>query len=154
MPGGVGFRFSLLPEPWLADADPDAVAGVVLDIVAAAGAGVPQGGEVIVGTRHIAVDADAAALDEGARPGDYVRVTVRDSGNGLAPDRLDRVFDPERSGDPAICAAAALARRLGGFARVESALGIGTAVHLFFRRSPATAVAEPEEDEQPARAAE
>ena len=65
----------------------------------------------------------------------------------LFRDRLDRVFDPERTGDPAICTAAALARRLGGFARVESAEGIGTAVHLFFRRSPAAVDDAADDDE-------
>jgi signal transduction histidine kinase len=79
---------------------------------------------------------------------------VRDNGNGLSQERLDRVFDPERTGDPAICTAAVLARRLGGFARVESAEGIGTAVHLFFRRSPDPAPAEPAAEEDQVRAAE
>ena len=48
---------------------------------------------------------------------------------------LDGIFDRETTVKPAVATARELTRRLGGFARVESVEGIGTAVHLYFRRA-------------------
>jgi len=81
-------------------------------------------------------------------------LTVRDNGPGLSAERLDQVFDPAATARPAVAAAGELARRLGGFARVESAEGIGTAVPLYFRRAvPAEVGAQqPPEDDKAAKA--
>jgi signal transduction histidine kinase len=138
VPRSVGFRFSLLPEPWLCDAEPDAVAMAIFDLVATAVADMPAGGDLIVGTRRYAIG-DAEAGDFACAPGDYVRLSVKDNGAGLSPERLDQIFDPAATGRPAVAAAGELTRRLGGFARVESVEGIGTAVHLYFRRAGAAA---------------
>jgi signal transduction histidine kinase len=61
-------------------------------------------------------------------------VTIRDSGPGLSDEALDQVFEPAKTTRPAAATAAETMRRLGGFVRVESAEGVGTAVHLYFPR--------------------
>jgi ABC-type nitrate/sulfonate/bicarbonate transport system substrate-binding protein len=155
VPDSVKCRFSLLPEPWLCHTDSDAVAETTLDLVAAAVADMPAGGDLIVGTRQYVIDERAAAeLADGA-PGEYVRLTVRDNGPGLSPERLDRLFDPVVTARPAVVAAGELTRRFGGFSRVESAEGIGTAVHLYFRRAVAAGgvVPQPPEEDERAKAA-
>src|SRR5262249_57425840 len=103
--------------------------------VAGAAAAGRAGGVLRGGTRQYAIDEAASAEFAGSAPGDYVRLTVRDNGAGLSPERLDRLFEPAMTARPAVVAAAELTRRFGGFARVESAEGIGTAVHLYFRRA-------------------
>ncbi len=60
---------------------------------------------------------------------------MRDNGPGLSEAALDRIFDRAATPRPSAAAAAEAMRGLGGFARVESAEGIGTAVHLYFRRA-------------------
>jgi ABC-type nitrate/sulfonate/bicarbonate transport system substrate-binding protein len=137
-------RLSLLPEPWLCQADQDAVTRATLDLVAAAVADMPAGGDLIVGTRQYALDDTGAAELAGSVAGDYVRLTVKDNGSGLSPEHLDRVFDPATTARPAVAVAGELVRQLGGFARVESAEGIGTAVHLYFRRAVAAGVEAPQ----------
>jgi ABC-type nitrate/sulfonate/bicarbonate transport system substrate-binding protein len=155
IPDAVKCRFSLLPEPWLCHIDPDAVAATTLGLVAAAVADMPAGGDLIIGTRQYAIDDAGAKELTGSVPGDYVRLTVRDNGAGLSPERLDRIFDPATTARPAVVAARELTRRLDGFARVESAEGIGTAVHLYFRRAMAAdpGAQRPPEDEEHAKAA-
>ena len=155
VPASVLCRFSLLPEVWLCHADPDAVTAAILDLVAAAVADMPAGGDLILGTRQYAIDAAAAAEFAGP-PGDYVRLTVKDNGPGLSPERLDHIFDPAATARPAVVAALELTRRFGGFARVESAEGIGTAVHLYFCRAGIAAgesARQPPEDEEQTKAA-
>ncbi len=135
LPAAVSYRLSLLPEPRLCHADSNAVTAMILDLVAEAADDIPNGGELVVGTRQYTIDHAAAVEFPGSAPGDYVRVTVKDSGCGLSAARLERIFYPETTVRPAVAAAWQLTRRLGGFAAVESAEGVGTAVHLYFRRA-------------------
>ena len=138
LPGAVSCRLSLLPEPRLCHADSDAVAAMILDLVAEAANDMPNGGELVVGTRQCTIDQAAAVEFPGSAPGDYVRVTVKDSGCGLSAERLEGIFYPETTNRPAVAAAWQSTHRLGGFAAVESAEGVGTAVHLYFRRAVET----------------
>lgn len=156
LPNTVKCRLSLQPEPWLCRADPDAVTAVILDLVDEAVADMPSGGELVVGTRPATLDRVAAADFPGSTPGEYVRLTVKDSGCGLSAERLERIFYPETTARPAVAAVWQLTRRLGGFAAVESIEGIGTAVHLYFVRivSAAASAGEPAPDEIQTQAAE
>ena len=137
--GKVRFRFSLLPELWPCRTEGGALAAVVLDLVAAATAATDEDGSLIVGTRNIAFD--RANIDDfiGARLGQFARITVRDSGPALSEAQFERIFDagasarPWRSPRPQ-----RETERIGGFVRVESAEGIGTAVHLYFARAVET----------------
>ncbi|MGE5269012.1 MAG: ABC transporter substrate-binding protein [Thiohalocapsa sp.] len=135
VPRRIAVRLSLLPELWRCRAEPPAVRTLVLDLVTAASADIAGAGELVVGTRNYAFDNARVAETPGAQLGDYVRITVRDSGKGLDEAALDRIFDALRSPRPAAAAAAEAMRKIGGFARVESAEGIGTAVHLYFPRA-------------------
>lgn len=128
-------RLSLQSEPWRCKADPDAMIGVVRELVTEAAADMPQGGELVVGTRRYTVADDDLGGFPGSTPGDFIRVTVKDSGRGLSSEQIEQVFYPSTTTRPAAAAAWRLTRALGGFAAVESAQGVGTAVHLFFRRA-------------------
>ncbi|MFL5269972.1 MAG: hypothetical protein ACJ8AH_25840, partial [Stellaceae bacterium] len=106
-------------------ADPNVLATCLLDLATeAAAAAMAEGGELVVGARRSPLDDAAAAEYPGSMPGDYGRVTVKDAGPGLSPERLDQIFYPDKTTRPAVAAA-------------ESAEGVGTAVHLYFRRIPA-----------------
>ncbi|HXO01932.1 MAG TPA: ATP-binding protein, partial [Stellaceae bacterium] len=91
-----------------------------------------------------AVDDANIADYPGARIGEFARITVRDSGPGLSDDEFQHILDPATTARPAVANAASVMERLGGFLRVESAEGIGTAVHLYFARV-GDAITEPEE---------
>ena len=150
LPRGVDYRASLLSGLWQCRADPKTVSGLVLGLVAEAGAG---GGRLILGTRNAAFD-DGSVIDTpGAEIGEFVRVTIRDGGPGLSDEALDQVLDPALTTRPGAAGAAETMRRLGGFIRVESAEGVGTAVHLYFPRL-AEAAATAATDDKPAAAAE
>jgi hypothetical protein len=131
--GKVRSRFSLQPELWPCRTEGGAVAAIVLDLVAVATANMKDG-SLIVGTRNIAFDETNVYDYPGARIGEFARITVRDNGPALSEDEFARIFQPGISVRPAIAAAAAAVERIGGFIRVETAEGIGTAVHLYFAR--------------------
>ena len=132
--GKVRFRFSLLPELWPCRTEAGPVAAIVLDLVGVATALMSEDGSLIVGTRNIVFDETSVLDYPGARIGEFARITVRDNGPALSEDEFARIFEPDISARPAIAAAAAAVERIGGFTRVETAEGVGTAVHLYFAR--------------------
>lgn len=134
VPRRVAFRLSLLPELWQCRVDPQAVRALVLDLVDAATADLNGTGDLVVGSRNYAFTDANLAANPGAQLGEYVRITVRDNGPGLSDEALDRVFDAAATVRPAVALAAETMRQLGGFCRVESAEGVGTAVHLYLPR--------------------
>jgi ABC-type nitrate/sulfonate/bicarbonate transport system substrate-binding protein len=133
LPRHIKWRLSLHPRTRQCYADSDSVTALVRILVAEATADMPKGGELAIGTRLCAIDHATATAFPGSIPGDYVRLTVRDSGLGLSAERLEHVFYPLKTDRPGAAAAWELTRRLGGFAAVESAPGVGTAVHIYFR---------------------
>jgi NMT1/THI5 like len=140
--GKVRCRFSLLAELWPCRTEGGPVAASVLDLVGAATAVMDSDGTLIVGTRNFAFRADDLADYPGARLGEFARITVRDNGPGLTDEQFARVLDRETTTRPAVATAAAMMQRLGGFVRVESAEGVGTAVHLYFTRAADEVAAE------------
>jgi CheY-like chemotaxis protein len=97
----------------------------------------PGGGQLLIATGHESVTVTAG----GATPGDYVRVTVSDSGKGMTNDVLARALEPffttkgPASSGLGLSQVYGLARQSGGTVRIASAPGAGTAVTLLLRRS-------------------
>src|SRR5262249_54101142 len=131
----------------------DLAAAALADLMGAdlKGADLKSKSELVVGTRNFAFDAASLAGTPGAELGEFARITVRDNGPGLSEQALERIFDRAATARPSAAAAAAAMRTLGGFARVESAEGIGTAIHLYFPRV-AAAAADPAPAKSPAAA--
>jgi len=152
--GKVRCRFSLLAELWHCRTEGGPVAATVLDLVSAATAVMAADGALIVGTRNIAFDETNVTDYPGARIGEFARITVRDNGPGLSDEEFEHIFDPAASVRPAVINAAAVMERLGGIVRVESAEGIGTAVHLYFARAVDTRAAPAEAPAPTAEVAE
>lgn len=80
-------------------------------------------------------------------PGDYVRVTVTDSGSGMPASVLRRATEPLYTTKGAgmgtglgLSQVYGFAKQVGGDLLIESTVGVGTSVHLVFRRAPASAL--------------
>ncbi len=77
-----------------------------------------------------------------------VRITITDTGRGIAPDKLDLIFKPfHRIGDSSIegsgvglASVKKLVEKLGGTITVESAPGVGTTFTIELRRAPEVSV--------------
>ncbi|HEX3537076.1 MAG TPA: ABC transporter substrate-binding protein [Stellaceae bacterium] len=139
LPDRIGLRLSPGSGLWRCRTDPAEVRRLIFELVAAAADHIEGDGAIILGTRNIIFDEGSVGDYPGARIGEYVRVTVRDDGPGLSEEALGRVFEPGASARPAVAIADPIMRSLGGYARVESAEGVGTAVHLYFPRETAPA---------------
>ncbi len=75
-------------------ADAGMMEQVLVNLVVNARDAMPRGGQLFIATAPVSLDAHAARQSPEARPGDFVRLTVRDTGGGIPPEHLPRIFDP------------------------------------------------------------
>jgi signal transduction histidine kinase len=92
LPASVALALDLAPHPCLARIDPGGLQDTLMNLVLNARDAMPQGGRLIIATQRREIE-DAAGLSLPG-PGPYIVITVRDSGVGMAPDVLDRIFEP------------------------------------------------------------
>lgn len=102
-----------------------------------------------------AEEADGPLGEADSRPGDegdvptHLHFTVRDTGVGIAPERLDRIFEAFTQADASttrqfggtglgLTITAELLRLMGGQIRVESEAGVGSSFHVSIPLQPAT----------------
>ncbi len=75
-------------------ADPVQVTQVLLNLAINARDAMPEGGTLEVRTSNTAFDAAQAADHPGLAPGEYVTITVTDTGHGIPPEVLPHIFEP------------------------------------------------------------
>ena len=99
----------------------------------------PKGGRIGISTRMAVVDHDTAPMYPELAPGDYVALSLTDTGKGIPPDILQRVFEPffttkgEGKGTGlGLSMVYGFTRQSGGTAKIYSEPGHGTTVRLYF----------------------
>ncbi|WP_406854167.1 ATP-binding protein [Alsobacter sp. KACC 23698] len=78
------------PDLPAVDVDPNQLESAILNLAVNARDAMPQGGELVVSTARVEVEADGGA----APPGSYVAVSVSDTGSGIPAELQDKVFEP------------------------------------------------------------
>lgn len=96
-------------------------------------------GSIDISLSNETLTEDVVGLQLGARPGEYVRVRVKDTGIGMTPDVLQRAFDPffttkASSGHQGLGLSIvfAIVRDHDGFLTAESSSNSGTTISLYF----------------------
>ncbi|MCC6134736.1 MAG: PAS-domain containing protein [Candidatus Contendobacter sp.] len=79
---------------WNIQVDPGQLTNAVLNLAINARDAMPNGGRLRIEARNLALDAAYAARYPDVTPGDYVRLTIGDSGGGMAPEVIERAFEP------------------------------------------------------------
>ena len=122
------------PVPVLAD--PTQVELIVLNLAINARDAMPDGGDLTIGTRRrmIENDPDLAA-------GEYVELSVTDTGAGMPPDVVERAFDPffttkekGKGTGLGLSMVYGVAAQAGGTARINSRPGAGTTITVLLPR--------------------
>jgi PAS domain S-box-containing protein len=132
---------------WPTQADPSELENAVLNLAINARDAMPGGGELVIETRNVTVDAAAAATEPGMRAGDYVRISVTDTGTGMSAETQKRAFEPffstkeGRGTGLGLSTIYGFARQSGGHVTIKSAPGAGTTVSLCLPREAEHATA-------------
>jgi signal transduction histidine kinase/ActR/RegA family two-component response regulator len=139
----INVRTSFAEEPWHVWADPTQLENAVLNLAVNARDAMDGAGDLDIEVGNVTL-AEAEIADLPA--GDYVRLTVSDTGKGIRPEHLDRVFEPffttkevGKGTGLGLSQIFAFARQSGGEVGIESRLGRGTSVSLYLPRSAAAA---------------
>jgi signal transduction histidine kinase/ActR/RegA family two-component response regulator len=149
---GVEVEFDLCEEDASVVLDPSQLEMAVLNLAVNSRDAMPEGGKlkITTGTRFLDDDRDLPQ-------GDYVLVSVTDSGTGIPANVLPKVFDPFFTTKPVgrgtglgLSQVYGFARQSGGLARIRSAEGQGTTVEMYFPEADTEADEEIVVRQQPA----
>ena len=138
----VTFTLNCCLEPCETLTNPGDVDNAILNLAINARDAMPQGGVIAIETNRVSLDSDAAARIVNARPGDFVRLTVSDTGAGMTPEVLKHAMEPlfttkEQGTGLGLATIYAAVKQSGGFMAIHSAVGEGTTVHLYFPKAEA-----------------
>jgi PAS domain S-box-containing protein len=146
---GSGIRFHLsLPEQALGvRADPLALTRALLNMAANARDAMPQGGVFSLACGTYQVGAEEADAHSDREMGDYVRLDLRDTGEGMSSEVLARIFEPyfsTRNNGNGLGLAMVLGtvRQVGGFMQVSSESGQGSQFSIFLPQADLGAAAD------------
>lgn len=126
------------PDQLRVSADPTHLHQVLMNLCVNARDAMPEGGTLTLAAELMLVDETIAQANLDAQVGQYVRLTVADTGTGIAPDLRDRIFDPFFTTKPpgqgtglGLATVLGIVKASGGFLQVDSLVGKGTQVHVY-----------------------
>jgi PAS domain S-box-containing protein len=131
--------------PLWVNANPGQLEQAILNLCINARDAMPEGGVLALESARVTLAEGDASRPSPCLPGNYARITVRDTGVGIAPQLLGRIFDPffttkeaSRGSGLGLSMVYGMASSAGGFVQVESEVGLGSAfsIHLPLKAPP------------------
>ncbi|MBU1140160.1 MAG: PAS domain S-box protein, partial [Proteobacteria bacterium] len=127
-------KYTFPDDLWMVDVDSGQIGQVVQNIILNAKHAMPEGGAIVIRCANVKDAAREALLN--VDKGDYVRITIQDTGVGIPQEIRDKVFDPyfttkqEGSGlGLAICHS--IVHKHEGYLTVDSVSGKGTTFTIY-----------------------
>ena len=134
---------------WIAEADPNQLESALLNLALNARDAMPDGGRLVVETSNRHLDNVFTAAYGTLTPGDYVELSVSDTGCGMPDNVISRAFDPFFTTKPigqgtglGLSMIYGFARQSHGHVTIHSIVGKGTTVSLFLPRFEGEVVAD------------
>lgn len=120
------------------NADTGMIEQVLMNMVVNSRDALPHGGSIDIATEVIKIESARVSEQLESRPGEFVCITIRDSGTGIYPEYLPRIFEPfftTKQPGPDIgfglAVAYGIVKQHQGWIEVSSVLGRGTAFKVF-----------------------
>lgn len=136
--GDITVTTELAPEIATVWADEGNIEQVILNLTVNARDAMPEGGALLIKTENIALDETSCKDLPECSPGKYVRITVRDTGEGMDKETQKKIFEPffstkgtEHGTGLGLSVVYGIAKRHGGCVTVESEPGKGAAFHIY-----------------------
>jgi len=125
---------------WTALVDPSQLENSLLNLCINARDAMPEGGHIRIATANHWLDGEAAEADD-LPAGEYLSLSVQDTGTGIAPEVIARVFEPffttKQVGEGpglGLSMVYGFAKQSGGHVRIYSEPGVGTTVCIYLPR--------------------
>ncbi|MET0137472.1 MAG: PAS domain-containing protein, partial [Sphingobium sp.] len=125
---------------WTTLVDPNQLENALLNLCINARDAMPDGGRITIATANVEMD-ERAGSERDLDPGDYIAISVSDTGTGMAPEVMYRAFDPFFTTKPqgqgtglGLSMIYGFVRQSGGQVRIHTTEGIGTTMKLYLPR--------------------
>lgn len=142
--GAVHLQTELADGLWRAMVDPTQLELIILNLAINARDAMEVGGSLRVRTANVTL-AQPPGRPEEPEPGDYVSLSVIDTGTGMSEEVLSKAFEPffttkevGKGSGLGLAQAYGFAKQSGGGVRIDTQVGQGTAVHVFMPRARVT----------------
>ena len=139
---------SLTRDVWSTRADPSQFQSAIVNMAVNARDAMPQGGKLVMETRNTVFDNDHTDYLSELQPGEYVQLSISDTGGGMEAAIRDRVFEPffttkekGRGTGLGLAMVYGFVKQSGGHVTIYSEPGHGTTINLYFPRSDAPSAA-------------
>ncbi|MCU0837114.1 MAG: PAS domain S-box protein [Rhodospirillales bacterium] len=144
----IEIREALQPGLWTTMIDRSQLESALLNLVVNARDAMADGGMVTIATGNVELPIDGGPKAEEAQPGDYIVLSVSDTGVGIPPDVQERIFEPffttKKLGEGSglgLSMVYGFVRQSGGHIVVDSTVGVGTTLRVFLPRAEAALAA-------------
>jgi len=132
---------SLSNDLWSTPINQGDLEDAILNMSINARKAMPSGGMLIIATENTSISSDKYKFGYRVQPGDYVHLSISDTGIGIPKDIIDKVFDPffttGKQGDGTglgLSMVNGFVERSNGHITVESTEGVGTTFHIYLPR--------------------
>ena len=138
LPSDVEFRAALASEVPAVAANATQVYQILVNLGTNAGQAMPAGGVLTLSLDHTRITKSEAVACGGLHEGEYVRVSIQDTGIGMTRATMDRVFEPffTTRGTEGVGLGLSVVHRLvrdhDGAITIESEVGKGSTFHVYF----------------------
>jgi CheY-like chemotaxis protein len=130
---------------WNSHVDPDQLENAILNLAINARDAMDGEGRLTIEASNAFLDDAYARQHEDVKAGQYVMVAVTDTGAGIAPEILDRVYEPffttkaeDKGTGLGLAMVYGFLKQSGGHVKIYSEVGAGTTVKLYFPREAAS----------------
>jgi PAS domain S-box-containing protein len=130
---------SLARDVWATRADPGQFQSAIVNMAVNARDAMPNGGKLVIETRNMMLDAHHADCQPELKPGEYVQLSISDTGAGIPPEIRDRVFEPFFTTKEKGCGTGlglamvyGFVKQSGGHVTIYTEVGRGTTINLYF----------------------
>ncbi len=146
----IALQVQLPQDLWPAKTDSAQLESALLNLVINARDAMPDDGQLTIEVKNERLDAAYAATQLDLAPGEYVAVSVSDTGTGMSPKVIARVFEPFYTSKPigqgtglGLSMVYGFVKQVGGHVRIHSEVGMGTTVTLYLPQDVSQGHAEP-----------
>ncbi|HEY9802908.1 MAG TPA: PAS domain S-box protein [Leptolyngbyaceae cyanobacterium] len=143
-PKSIEFISSFPEELWAVSGDVTQLHQVLMNLVVNARDAMPDGGIINITAENIVIDETYSSMVIEAKVGNYIKVTVADTGVGMSAEILDRIFEPFFTTKDigagtglGLSTVLGIIKSHGGFVTVSSKVGQGSKFKLFLPAIPA-----------------
>jgi len=129
-------------DPWTVRMDQGQIEQVVMNLAVNARDAMPDGGRLTIRVGNAVLGPDYVRLHPQAVAGEYVVISVVDTGIGMKPELIERIFLPFFTTKPVgrgtglgLASVHGIVSQNGGHVDVESHVGVGTTFHVYLPRA-------------------